>query len=46
VDYINALRNLKFSVDRKMVYNPSAIAVWIGVDGEAVKVEAGEMVTL
>ncbi|MFP4016929.1 MAG: polysaccharide deacetylase family protein [Halanaerobiales bacterium] len=41
MDYINALRNLKFSVNYKTVYNPSAINVWIGVDGEAVKVVPG-----
>ncbi len=46
VDYIKALRSLKFSVDRKMVYNPSARPVWIGVDGEAVKIDAGELLTL
>ena len=46
MDYIKALRSLKFSVDRKMVYNPSARPVWIGVDGEAVKIDAGELLTL
>lgn len=41
MDYVKAMRNLKFSVDRKTVINPSAIPVWIGVDGIAVKIEPG-----
>ncbi|ORX23081.1 polysaccharide deacetylase [Thermoanaerobacterium sp. PSU-2] len=42
VNYINALKSLKFSADGSIVYNPSAIPVWIGVDGEAVKIDSGE----
>ncbi|SNX53390.1 polysaccharide deacetylase family protein [Thermoanaerobacterium sp. RBIITD] len=44
VDYINALKNLKFSVDRKIITNPSSIPVWIDVDGESVKINSGETV--
>ncbi len=40
-DYIKAIRGLKFSVDRKIVYNCAAIPVWIGVDGAAVKIGSG-----
>lgn len=40
-DYICALRALRFSADERLVSNPSAIDVWISVDGEAVKVPAG-----
>jgi hypothetical protein len=46
VDYLKALRNLKFSVNKKIVYNPSALTVWIGVDGNPVKVESGRYLTL
>jgi len=46
VDYIKALRNLKFSVDRKIVHNVSGIDVWISVDREPVKIKAGEMLYL
>jgi len=46
VDYIKAMKALRFSVDRKMVRNPSAIPVWIGVDGEAAKVEPGKSLSL
>ena len=40
-DYIRAVRNLKFRVDNKGVYNPSACSVWIEADGEPVKIESG-----
>lgn len=33
VDYMNAAKNLKYSADGDMVYNPSAISVWISVNG-------------
>lgn len=46
MDYIKAMKNLKFSVDKKVVYNTSAIPVWIGVDGEAVKIAAGKAVSI
>jgi peptidoglycan/xylan/chitin deacetylase (PgdA/CDA1 family) len=46
MDYIKAIRGLRFSVDCTMVSNPSAIPVWIGVDGEPVKIGAGETVKL
>jgi peptidoglycan/xylan/chitin deacetylase (PgdA/CDA1 family) len=46
MDYIQAMKALRFSVDRKMVQNPAAIPVWIGVDGEAVKIAPGQCVFL
>ncbi|WP_434643888.1 polysaccharide deacetylase family protein [Thermoanaerobacterium thermosaccharolyticum] len=46
VNYINALKNLKFSADGSIVYNPSAIPVWIGVDHEPVKIDPGEKIYL
>lgn len=45
-DYITALRNLIFSADKKMVFNPSCQPVWIGVNGEAIEIPAGKTVTL
>ncbi len=42
VDYITALRNLRFSVNCDVVYNPSAIACWFTANGKAVKVAPGE----
>jgi len=43
VDYVNALKNLKFTVDKDVVYNPSVIPVWISVDELVVEVKPGEM---
>lgn len=45
-DYIQALRSLKWSGDRKKVLNMSTIPVWIGVDDEAVKIDAGKLLEL
>jgi len=41
VDYCRALDNLKLSAACDVVYNPSAIPVWVSVDGKAVEVAAG-----
>ncbi len=46
VDYVNALRALRFSADKTIVYNPTAIDVWIGVDYQPVKIPAGQTVKL
>ncbi|NLM10109.1 MAG: polysaccharide deacetylase family protein [Clostridiaceae bacterium] len=46
MDYIKALRNLKFSVDRKIVHNVSAVDVWISVDRQPVKIKSGEILYL
>lgn len=43
IDYINAMRALKFTQDLENVYNPSAISVWISVDGKPVEVKPGEL---
>jgi hypothetical protein len=43
IDYLDALNQLQFSVDESLVRNPSAIPVWLGVDGQAVKIEGGEI---
>lgn len=41
VDYINAVRNLKFSVDGNIVYNPNSMNVWIKRDEQVILIEAG-----
>jgi peptidoglycan/xylan/chitin deacetylase (PgdA/CDA1 family) len=46
ISYQNALKSLRFSVDRRIVHNPSAIEVWVGADGEAVRIGAGETVKI
>ncbi len=37
IDYINALKNLKFSSNQHIIFNPSALDLWIGVDGNPTK---------
>ena len=44
--YITAMRGLRFSADCTMVYNPSAISVWIGVDDVPVEIKSGKTVFL
>ncbi len=46
VDYISALRALRFGIERTTVYNPSAIPVWFTADGKAVKAEPGQTLKL
>ncbi|MBK7171703.1 MAG: polysaccharide deacetylase family protein [Bacteroidales bacterium] len=41
VDYINAFKNLKFSVDKTMVTNPSSITVYVRMNGKVFTIEAG-----
>ncbi len=42
-DYVTAYRNLSFSVDLKYVYNPSAIDVYVLVQGNKVIAKAGKI---
>lgn len=42
-DYVTAMRALRFSADRTMVYNPSAIDVWVEVDKAPVVCAAGKV---
>ncbi len=46
MDYIKALKNLRFSVDKKFVKNTAAVDVWIGVDEKPLKIESGATVQL
>ena len=41
-DYVTAQRKLRMGVDRRCAYNPSAVDVWLRVDGQAVCVPAGK----
>lgn len=45
-DYITAYRNLQFSTDATVVYNPSCQTVWFEKDGTLTHVCAGETKTL
>ena len=42
-DYVTAMRSLRFSADRTMVYNPTATDVWVEVDGTPVLCAAGKL---
>ena len=46
VDYLNASRNLIFTADLSIVYNPSAQDLWITVDDAPVKISGGATVKL
>ena len=46
VDYMNAAAALKYTIDGDLVYNPSAKAVWISVDGTIVEVPGGSQIMI
>lgn len=46
VDYINAFRNLKFSVEKNMVYNPSSLSIFFKKNGKSYSVLAGKTLVL
>lgn len=46
VDYLNALRALRFSADSKLIYNPSAADVWLTAGNRPVMISAGKTVSL
>ncbi len=41
-DYVKAYENLQTSVDKKIIYNSSAIDVWVYIDGETHVIKSGE----
>jgi peptidoglycan-N-acetylglucosamine deacetylase len=46
VDYINAFRNLKFSVERNIVYNPGSIIVFFRKNGKVYCIPSGATIYL
>ncbi len=46
VDYINAFRNLKFSVNKSMVTNTSALNIYIKINNKVINVMAGTSMNL
>jgi peptidoglycan/xylan/chitin deacetylase (PgdA/CDA1 family) len=46
MDYVYAVKALRFSVSQTMVYNPTATSVWISVNNESVEVPAGSQLNL
>lgn len=43
-DYVNAYKSLVFSLNGEMVYNPSAIPVWLELRGKIYKIEPAQTV--
>ena len=41
VDYINAYRNLKFSVNKNYVYNSSSINLFIKINNQIIEIKGG-----
>ncbi len=41
-NYVTAVKALRFSADCSMVYNPSDISVWVGIDKKPVEIKPGE----
>lgn len=46
IDYLHAFRNLKFTAKRDLVWNPSAMPVWLQIGEQIVKVDGGHTVKL
>jgi peptidoglycan/xylan/chitin deacetylase (PgdA/CDA1 family) len=46
VDYMEAAKNLQFTVNGDKVYNPNFQSIWINVDGRNVEVKGGQLVDL
>lgn len=45
-DYVQAYKNLRFSADGHMVYNPALFTVWLDVDGVLYSVKSGETIRI
>ena len=46
VDYFHAVKGLRFTADQEMALNPSALDVWVSVDGKPVIIPSGQCVKL
>ncbi len=46
VDYTKAAKALQFTIDADKVYNPSALSVWLSVDGQTVEVPGGALMNI
>ncbi len=44
VDYMNALKRLRFSADLSFAENPNALSLWLNVNGKSVEIKGGERV--
>ena len=46
VDYVNGLRQLRFSADCTMVYNPTCMELWFSKDEKAICIKGGEQIDI
>jgi len=46
IDYLKALDNLRYSAGCGIVYNPTAISLWISVDEKIIEIKCGETVKI
>lgn len=46
IDYMKALDNLRYSADCEVVYNPTAISLWISVDKKIIEIKSGEILKI
>lgn len=44
VDYINAVKQLKYSADGKIIYNPTAQTIWLRIFRKDYKIASGETI--
>lgn len=45
-DYITAMRRCELSADRNMLYNPSAVSLWVRAEGKLIECKGGETTKL
>lgn len=45
-DYVQAYKNLIYSADGKMIYNPTLITVWLEIDNVLYSVKSGETIKI
>lgn len=41
-DYIMASRSLEIATNRRSIFNPSRLSVWVDIDGQAIEIKPGE----
>jgi peptidoglycan/xylan/chitin deacetylase (PgdA/CDA1 family) len=46
LDYINACKKLRYSINCNSVYNPTAFSLWVEIDGKIFEIKSGETKTL
>ena len=42
IGYLDAVKRLEYTLDRSVIYNPSAVSVWMRIDGRDIEIQSGE----